>query len=74
MDKAEITGKVTVGSRVEFEGYYGRDGKFEVTRVQTVSSSKRQDKGGGSGDQQNPGGNGGDGDGGGGDTEGGGDP
>ncbi len=75
VDQAGIKGNVTVGSRVEFEGYYGQDGKFVVTTVQIVSDSEHRDSSdGGSDGQQNPGGDsGGEGSngGGGGETEGG---
>jgi hypothetical protein len=81
MDTAKIQGNIRPGSIVKFEGYYGADGRFIVTTMETDSSSLKPKHGGngsdqpsdGSGGSDGGGDNGGDGGGGGGDS-GGGDP
>ncbi len=49
VDQAQITGDVKVGSIVTFDGYYGPNGRFEVTQV-TVNWSPQVKSGGNQGD------------------------
>ena len=74
MDTAKINGNIKPGSIVKLEGYYGSDGRFMVTSVETDSNSVNKKQGGDGSDKPSgdPGGDKG-GDGGGGDS-GGGDP
>ena len=60
VDGADVSGQVTVGSIVRFQGYYSADGTFVVTSVQPQQSSGSNTKKGGS-DGQPSGGEGGDG-------------
>ncbi len=75
MDTAKINGNIKPGSIVKLEGYYGSDGRFMVTSVETDSNSVNKKQGGDGSDKPSgdSGGDKGEGDGGGGDS-GGGDP
>lgn len=46
VDKAQITGQITLGSIVRFQGYYTTDGKFVVTTIEPQKSSSGSKKDG----------------------------
>jgi hypothetical protein len=62
VDGAQIKGKVRIGTIVKFEGYYGADGRFIVTRIEAASTSVDRNRSGngsdGSGGEKPEGGGG----------------